>query len=231
MKILLSLLITIFAFGAMSIKKLRVHKWKIMGCYFAGIIVLFVFYNYRTLDFMLPFYHPTNQMFYQSDFINTGEYPDALLPYLLDGRTVYISEAITWNDEDKEIYDFWGSGQMSCMNIVNILEHSGATVEKIKSYLIIRGDQKQKFEFIGYINDTFRYSHFYNDIVSEYGNGFYYYWFYAASMNPTGLYICQEDIEDADELCLLMDENANIYIASKSYADKEGLSISYAEYN
>lgn len=217
MKIALSLMVTLAVIIALFIKPLQKHRWKIMAFY--GVIVtgLFIFYNVRTKDFILRFIKPTNQMFYQADFSRTDEYPDALLPYLLDGKTVIMPSLFAWDPSIKETYEHWQSGGMLYMNIENVLKENGACV-KIGDYNGNFDSDRYKDDMLnlGYLNDTFRYSYFYNDLVSEYGNGFYYYWFYGANAVPFKLYFCPTDLEKEDTIYLLTDE-AGLYMVPESY--------------
>ena len=218
MKIALSLMVTILVIIALIIKPLRKYKWTIMAIYGFAVIVLFVFYNYRTRDLILPFYKPVNQMFYQDDYIKTKEYPDAFMPYLLKGKEVVVPTLVTWDEDKKETYDHWQSGGMLYMNMVNIFEENGAMVSW-KEYNFFLDQEKYEDEIIelGYLNDTFRYSFFYNDIECEYGNGFYYYWAYGANSIPFELLICKRDIETADKLYLMFNSTGDmLYLVSES---------------
>ena len=218
MKIILSLALTIAVIAALLIKPLKKHRWKIMACYGLFTVALFIFYNARTLDLILPFYKPQSQTFYQSDYADTKEYPDALLPYILKDKEVVVPTLLTWDEANKESYDHWQSGGMLNMNTVNILTENGAKVTK-EDYLFILDPEALENELIelGYLNDTFRYSFFYNDLESEYGNGFYYYWAYGASSIPFELYICPKDLKEADRLYLMYDaEGDTMYLISDS---------------
>jgi len=222
MKIALSVGLTLVVIIALLIKPLRKYKWKIMAGYAICVILLFVFYNYRTIGLILPFYRPTNQMFYQSDYVATKEYPDAFLPYLLKDKEVVVPTTLSWDESKKETYDHWQSGGMLYMNIINILSENGAKVSK-EDYFYIFDQEKFQDELtdIGYLNDTFRYSFFYNDLESEYGNGFYYYWAYSASTTPFELYVSKKDVESCDRMYLMFNIEGNkLYLVSEAIYDE-----------
>lgn len=222
MKIALAIIVTIFALIGITVKPLRAHRGKIMAAYAVMVIFLFAFYNYRTKELILPFYKHNNQMFYQSRFADTGEYPDALLPYVLKGKTIVIPNIVKWDDSIKETYDFWQNGDMINMNLYNIFTESGARVEfGDYIYLLDKERQEKDMTRLGFLNDTFRYSYFYNDLESEYGNGFYYYWFYGANAVPFEIALCEDGFVDADTLYVLFDENGSLNLVSQAYYDKE----------
>lgn len=218
MKLILSLAVTICVIVALLIKPLRRHIWAVMGMYSILVICLFAFYNYRTKDLILPFYTPTNQMFYQTEFATTedGVYPDALLHYLVNGKTVYLPKYVCWEGIDIESDEVWNNGQMMCINLVNILKSCGAEVVNEDNSELANVDAfGDKITNLGYLNDTFRYSFLYNDLTSEYGNSFYYLWFYGASKEPFRLYVYGDGIQETDELVLLMDTNLDIFLIPK----------------
>lgn len=221
MKIILAAAITILALVALSIKKFKNYRWIIMAAYMAGVIILFAFYNYKTIDLILPFYHPDNQMFYQKEFAEDGEYPDAILPYVLNGKNVYLPSYIYWMEETIDSEESWKNGQMLSMNIENVLTNCGASVIYSAETIKINEEQAKSFEEFGYLNDTFRYSFLYNNLTGEYGNGFYYYWFYNANAAPIRLYVCTQQLEESEDLYLLFDSSLGCYLISKDYFEKE----------
>lgn len=224
MKIILSLGVAGMAIAMLAIKPLSKYRWKIMGAYAVLVICLFAFYNYRTVDLILPFYHPVNQMFYQDEFAqgDEGIYPDSFLPYYLKGRTVMIPEYMKWDDIDLESEDIWESGQMLCINLINVLKSCDAKIETGDNRKLIQSDAiRDDFTDMGYLNDTFRYSFLHNDITTEYGNAFYYLWFYSANSTPFKLFICDDGSDRSDSLVLLFDENMNIYLVSSEYYESK----------
>lgn len=231
MKIALSALVTILLIIALFIKPLRAHRWKIMTAYALSVIFLFAFYNYRTINLILPFYQPKNQMFYQKEYTDTKEYPDALLPYLLNGKEVAIPSQLKWDESVMETYDHWQNGGMLNMNIYNILSENGAKVDfEDYLYIIDREIFEKELSELGYLNDTFRYSFFYNDIQSEYGNGFYYYWSYGASTQPFELLVWPDGIKEASKLYLMFDYEGNkLYLISSEVYEKHILGGLYNE--
>lgn len=223
MKILLALSVTIFAIAALLIKPLRRHRWKIMGAYAILVICLFALYNIRNRNLILTFLNPTNQLFYQPEFAEGDEklYPDALLTYLLEGKEVYVPAYVAWDDVDASSDEVWENGQMLCINFMNILRSNGADIQVGENYDILDGESvRDEFDDLGPLNDTFRYSFFYNNLTGEYGNGFYYYWFYGANSNPFNLYVYKNGTDKADKLVALFDGSMNIYLAPYEFYEK-----------
>lgn len=225
MKLALTLIITIAVIVALITRPLRRYKWIVLGAYAVMVICLFAFYNVRTIDLILPFYHPTNQLFYQSDFLEEEEvlYPDALLPYLLENKNVYLPAYMMLDGLDVNTDEVWQNGQMLGLNIKNILESCGANVITGQMYPIIDENKvKELFTDFGCLNDTFRYSFFHNNLEGEYGNAFYYYWFYGASSEPFNLYLYNDGVCASDDLILLFDDNTNVYLVpSNIYEQKK----------
>lgn len=223
MKIILSLSLTAAVLVLLLVKKLKPYRSKIICFYGLAVAGLFAFYNYRTADLILPFYHPENQMFYQPEFLETGEYTDALLPYIVKGKTVHMYDYYMDMDADFNNIDVWNSGQMGVLDIKNIMEENGAKVIMMSDdpeYLT--SEQTERLcENAGFLNDTFRYSYFYNNLDSEYGNGFYYYWFYSASRKPFSLLMDIEGIREADDLYFLTDESGNMVLMSEDEFNRE----------
>lgn len=230
MKIILSAIITIVLLVGLFIRPLRKHRWKILAGYAVAVAALFTFYNYRTLDLILPFYRPVNQMFYQEEFMESGEYVDAIIPYLTKDKTIYFPQYLNFDiaEEIKESNELWSSGSSLGMDLKNILTENGANVilaDTGYGYDSTNRDMaefvSENFDDMGYINDTLRYAHLYNDIKGEYGNGFYYYWAYSKSFSARKLYACPKQLEESNELYLILDTENNAYLVSKSFLEEE----------
>lgn len=201
-----------------------------MAGYAVAVAALFAFYNYRTLDLILPFYNPTNQMFYQEEFMESGEYVDAIIPYLTKGKTIYFPkymDCARW-EEVEDTNERWSDMLTLSLDLKNILIENGANVVFTQDeYAIDINDEemtralRSSFDDMGYLNDTFRYSHLYNDIESEYGNGFYYYWAYSKSFRIIKLYVCPCQFEESDELYVILDSDFNVYLVSKQFLIEE----------
>lgn len=223
MKILLSICLTIAVLALLLIKRLKPHRGKIICLYGICVLGLFIVYNYKTKDLILPFYRPSNQMFYQPEFLSTGEYTDALLPYIVKGKTVHMYDYHMDLDGDPNSIDAWNSGQMGVMDIKNIMEENDAKVELMHEEPLYLYDEQamNSFENAGYLNDTFRYSYFYNNLDSEYGNGFYYYWFYSVSKKPFCLLLNTEGLKESEDLYFLTDESGNMVLMSEKVFERE----------
>ena len=162
MKIILSAIITIVLLVGLFIRPLRKHRWKILAGYAVAVAALFAFYNYRTLDLILPFYRPVNQMFYQEEFMESGEYVDAIIPYLTKDKTIYFPQYLNFDiaEEIKESNELWSSGSSLGMDLKNILAENGANVilaDTGYGYDSTNRDMaefvSENFDDMGYINE------------------------------------------------------------------------------
>lgn len=232
MKIALSLEITFLVIVLLLIKKLKPYRGKILFFYGLAVAGLFAFYNFKTAGLILPFYRPKNQMFYQSEFLEDGLYTDALLPYLLKGKTVHMYDYDVDENGDYNSFDAWVNGQIMVRDMANIMEEFGAKTDIMSQApkILSRSQTEAMCENVGYLNDTFRYSYFYNDLDSEYGNGFYYYWFYSVSKPPFCLYIDRENIDEAEDLYFLTDEEGNMILMSSDVYEREEENFEYMGY-
>jgi len=230
MKIILSALVTIILLVGLFVKPAEKYRWKIMAGYAVAVAALFAFYNYRTLDYILPFYHPYNQMFYQTEYMENGEYVDSILPYLTKNKTIYFPQYMNFDLDDsiRESNEVWSDWNSLGMDLKNILAENGATVVlSDKNYGIDNTNiqmaeaLRSDFEDMGYMNDTLRYSHLYNDIKGEYGNGFYYYWAYSKSLPTMKLYACPAQLKESNELFVILDSDYNVYLVSKQFLEEE----------
>ncbi len=246
MKILIAGALTLAVFIALCIPKTKKRKGIILIFYVLGMIMFFIVYNIRTIDLILKFYHPSDQVVYQKDFLKTGEYPDAFLDEFLNGRTVYTpNDAYTVDDspdgsaddptadvEDEESNfidtgDYWLYCYYHAVNMWQYLEFNNAAIVKDDSLnnVLLSDEQKAYYEDLGPANDLMRYTFVLTPYYGEWGNGFYYYWFYNTFIGDSHVYICPEDIIDADELVVIWQhedyhDTESYYIASKSFYDE-----------
>lgn len=230
MKLLIMGLLTIGMIVLLLIKPTRKYRNVILGLYGVAVLGLSASATWRTASLTLPFYYPSSQTFYQREFLDNGEYPDAFLPLLLKGKTVYTKDDgfcsdekmnVDWTEDGKYwIYFFY-----HMRNAKSFLETAGANVIPDVKYndIVLNDAQKAYFEDLGLSNDMYRYMFPLSDIEEEWSNGFYYYWYYSCFAGPSHVYICSQDIEDAEELLILWTDemNEDLYIISKDYYEKE----------
>ena len=205
--------------------------------YAMGMVLFFVVYNIRTVHLILPFYRPTLQSMYQMEFLAEGEYPDAFLTEFFKGKTVYTpNDAFDVSDDfdlssDENDYDehgnYWIYDYYHAVNMWDFLDFAKASVVKDDSLTGVRlsDEQKAYFEDLGAANDMMRYTFALTPYNGEWGNGFYYYWFYNYFIGDSRVYMCTEEISDAKELVVLWQQTEehdtdSFYIASKQYFDE-----------
>lgn len=236
MKILIACVLTVAAVVLLHIPGLRKKKGVILALYAVGMILFFVMYNSRTLSRIIRFYHPTGQTMYQPEFFESKEYPDAFLEEYLKGKTVYTP------DDDYEVRDdidvnnfhrfdsyknYWLYYYYHAKNMWNYLDFCGAKVVKDGSLngVTISDEQKAYYEDLGPANDMLRYTFPLTEYNGEWGNAFYFYWFYSTFIQDSRIYVCPQGLERETELVLIwQDEGGHdtecYYLASKKYYDE-----------
>ncbi len=203
--------------------------------YALGMVLFFVVYNVRTLDRIITFYHPKDQTMYQREFLEKGEYPDAFLDEFLKGRTVYtpddgydVRDDIDVNNfHDFDNYaDYYLYYYYHAVNIWNYLEFCGAVIVKDDSLndTVLNDGQKDFYIDLGQANDMMRYTFPLTKYYGEWGNAFYYYWFYGSFIGDSRLYVCPEGLDEAEEIVIIWQhtpthDTDSYYIASKEYYD------------
>ncbi len=236
MKIVLALALAVAAFAALHIPVLKKKNGIILGLYAVGMVLFFAVYNVRTIGNILPFYHPYDQTMYQREFLSTGEYPDAFLNEFFAGRRVYtpddayeVKDAV--NEGEGTDYDsegnYWLYEYYHAVNMWDFLDFSKAEVVKDSALndVVLTDEQKEYFDDFGAANDMMRYTFALTPYDGEWGNGFYYYWFYNTYIGDSRVYICPDDIKDAKDLVVLWQraehhDTDSFYIASKTYFDE-----------
>jgi hypothetical protein len=235
MKIIIALALTLAAFAALHTPILKKKKGIVLALYAIAMILFFGIYNFRTIGNIIKTYHPTDQSIYQPEFISTLEYPDAFLDEFLKGKTVYtpddardVSDDIDVNDDcpEKHLDDYYLYYYYHAVNMWSYFDLNKAKVVKDASLndTVLSDEQKAYYTDLGPANDMLRYIFPMSPYKGEYGNGFYHYWFYSSFIGDSRVYICTEDLADADELvCIWQHEDwhdtDSYYIASREYYD------------
>ena len=239
MKIMIAAAITAAALTSLHIPVLSRKKGIILSAYALVMILLFGVYNIRTLDNIITFYRPTNQSIYQPKFLSHGEYPDAFLDTFFKGKTVYtaddaydVKDEGDPNEEDDLVFEgqlhYWIYYYYHSVNMWNYLSLHDATIVKDPNLNSIRltGKQRVKFIRLGPANDMLRYTFALTPYKGEWGNGFYYFWFYNYHAPNSYVYICPEGIKDAKELVVICQTDSffldsdSYFISSKEYFDR-----------
>lgn len=221
---------------ALHIPKLKSKRGIVLAAYAAGMILLSFIYNYRTIDHIVRFSHPVNQSMYQPEFFENGEYADAFLDEYLKGKTIYTpddsyevrDDIVVDEDGDyieqlqKNGGNYWLYYYYHAVNMWQYLEFNHATIIKDETLngIVLTDEQKARFEDMGYANDLMRYTFPLTPYNGEWGNGFYYYWFYSCYIGDSHVYICTDGLEEADELVVIWQrenhhDTESYYIASK----------------
>ena len=239
MKLIIAGVLTLAVFAALHVPILKKKRGIILAGYALGMVLFFAVYNVRTLDKIIRFYRPTNQSMYQIGFLENGEYPDAFLDEFFSGKTVYVpddayevSDEVGMDVDTLDKFDDDGNYYLyryyHSVNMWNYLEFNGAEVVKDQDLngLRIAEEKKPFFEDIGYANDLMRYTFPLTKYNGEWGNGFYYYWFYNSFIAESHVYMCTEDMDDGSGLVVICQhenhhDTDSYYIASKSFFERE----------
>ncbi|MBQ7589015.1 MAG: hypothetical protein IJT37_13420 [Lachnospiraceae bacterium] len=198
--------------AAILIRIKREYKGRILACFGVLIIVMGIFYNVRLMDKVLPAINPVNQSFYQTRYLEDGEYPDSLLMQLFKGKTVYVKDDFyTVYDTEQENKSFLYA-YYHTRNMYWFLERAEAGIvgdHALNKKHVDPAKRDSDFVRLGYTNDMFRYCFLYNDLIDEPGNYFNYYWYFYEYLNDISAYICEETDSEgktvftADELVVL----------------------------
>lgn len=226
MKYIIVAVLTIAA--AVLLRWKKEYRGYLLTGFIAAMIMLSFVYNNRLLPSIVPFYRPVNQTFYQTEFLEKGEYPDSFLPLLLKGKTVYTKDdRVTLDQAVSEgknfVYSYYHNE-----NAINYMELMEASVIPNAALNDAKVDEAQmdKFADLGYANDMFRYSFLLNDFWEELGNYFTYYWYYSEYLPEIHVHLNAEGMAEADTLVVLWDgspenEAENLYIMTEDYYESE----------
>ena len=237
MKFVIALVLSGAALAALNIPQLKKKNGIILTLYALGMVLFFAVYNTRTIESILPFYHPVQQTMYQPAFFEGGEYPDAFLYEFFKGKTVYtpndayevVDAASTEEGSDyDEEGNYWLYHYYHAVNMWDFLDFCRASTVKDDSLTgtVLSEDERNKFEDLGAANDMMRYTSALTPYNGEWGNGFYYYWFYNSFIGDSRVYICTDGIADAKDLVVLWQkvdgthDTDSYYIASKKHYDE-----------
>lgn len=236
MRAIVTIVLTVIAIICLILKK--EYRGIIIGCYVGLMIVFGIFYNYRTIDNIIKFYKPYEQTFYQNEYIENGEYPDALLSVFFGDKTVYTKDdkyflVLIEKEQKNWLYAYYHRN-----NPINFMRAMGAEVfdEKEFNYTFI-SDQNiaDDFDNLGVANDMFRYCFMYAEQDEYVWNYFNFYWYYYEYLDD--IYVFMETTPDSkgetpftsDTLMVLWDtpkdhERENMYIMTKTYYDDNVIS-------
>ncbi len=193
------------------------------------VIAMNIYYNSKIINLIVKPVTTTNQLIYQKEYVETGEYPDALLPFLVRKKTVYVKND-PWTRADARDRHFnWAYAYYHMNNVCNTISHMSATVVPDESMndTFIDAVRRADFENIGYANDMLRNSLMYsNNYGDESGNYFYYYWYYGDQRSEMNTYVNFDGLYEADELVLIWqlkdpsEETEDLYLMTKKYYEE-----------
>ena len=213
----------------------REYKNRILLCFGVLIALMSGLYDIRLLGKLLPIYRPLNQTFYQTEFLENGEYPDSLLMLLFKDKKVYVKDEEFLLYQVEEQHKHFLYAYYHAKDVYSFLDYAGASTirdDKMNGTMIDEDRLAEDFSELGITNDMFRYCFMYNDIQDEPGRYFNYFWYYYELLDTIRAYMNimpdskGETVFNADELVILWNtvdgtEEEDIYIMTKDYYDKE----------
>lgn len=196
MKHLAILILAVVA--AILIRICKNHKMQLIVGFLLCITLFSLFLTIRDADGLVSFNRSTNQLFYQPEFIDEGLYPDAFMPLLVKGKTIYTKDDINYFDYEAEDDSHWEVrlGEINYgRNSKSLLETFGAETiaDSALNDIIVTDEYLKDFQTMGLSNDMFRSSCAVNDITSKFGNYFHYYCYYGAFGLPSHVYYHVDD--------------------------------------
>lgn len=225
-KFLLVLIPGIIAFFLMKLKSK--YRMLITGFFVVAMILINVAYNYVNIPRLMTLRTYTNQLIYQEAYEETKEYPDALLPFLTSGKTIYVKKDFV-SYIDAETTDFsWLYPYYHHINPMIYFARYGSDVKEMKELnnSVIDGNAQADFTQIGYANDMLRNACMYYPEKMDPAKYFYHYVYYNEESGPMNFYVNFKDILEADELVLLWqnvvenDDTEYLYLMTKDYYDR-----------
>lgn len=234
MKFIIFGILTVLAAVMLLLFNRKYRKLIFLG-YFVCVIAISAFYNLRLIRNIVPFYRPFSQTYYQPEFLEKGEYPDSLLPLLLQDKTVYTKNDPMDFEDAMLLGKDWHYGYYHVNNAVWYLELLDARVvqeDGMNGSMPTEEQIRTDFENMGPANDMFRYTFLCSKHFDEPGNYFSHFWYYADHLSEIDVYLNPHadpdgaDIASAEELVMLWDsqegakEEENIYIMTKAYYEE-----------
>ena len=212
------------------------YRNRFLICFGAAAVLMSGLYYYRLFSVkqLIPFYRPVNQTFYQTEFLEKGEYPDSLLMLLFKDKTVYAKDDAYLLADAEKHNKYFMYAYYHAKSMYFFLEYAQAALIKdpgMNDHMVGNSVLEEDFTELGNVNDMFRYCFMYNDFTEEAGNYFSYYWYYYELMGPLKAYLYTgtdsegNTVFTADELVVMWNtvdgvEEEDIYVMTRDYYDK-----------
>lgn len=217
--------------AGLIIRKNRKHTARILLTLALIMIIMSALYNVRTLNSLLKFVRPFDQAFYQTAFLDEGEYPDSLLVTLLEGKTVYVKDDVYMINEAEEHGKNFNYALYHARNEYYFLEYLNTNLIKdasMNDVMVTNELISRDFESLGPINDMLRYCFLYGDLPFESANYFAYYWYYYEYLDQIKAYMCTETDSNGETVFTSNDlvmfwntidgiEEEDLYIMTRDY--------------
>lgn len=226
MKHLIILILAVIAI--IAIRVFEKFKVQLIIAFLLCITLVSGLYTLRNINGVVSFVRPTNQLFYQSEYLEDGMYPDAILPLIVKDRKVYTKDDIKHFEYDMSGEALWEEDLRDIhygINSENLLKAFDADTVRDSSMndAIITDDIQKDFEVLGAANDMLRFSGVVGSGTEEYWNYFHHYYVYTAYGMPMNVYLNVNDMDS--ELVALWQKvkkgyGENLYIMNKDYYDK-----------
>lgn len=197
---------------------LKQHREKILV---AGIIVISIVsgvYSFAYAEHILPVRDSKSQTFYDAEYAQTGEFPDAFLRLYLNGKTVYVKkDKVKLEEAEKKTY--WLYAYYHMYNMTNYLNSVDANVISDESMNedYVTSDKASDFECLGYTNDLLRNTMLYTKKDIECGNYFYFLNYYRDMSDTSYFYLNAQSLNDDEYVILWQERNEDDLITEDMY--------------
>lgn len=218
-------------------KRPSVMKYMI-GLFALGVIGVNLLYNLRSLAGIYPLYHPDTQARYVEQFMEDGEYADALLQLLVKDKEIRVHDL--GDPYEHPVYTYYEEGDPHVKyavahdpkyyygrDYVRFFEEFAGSVSVDETLAT-----KESFDFsvfrdessmtrIGYSNDMARYTFLINQDEIEQASYFWYDYVYRGESETMYIYLENDISADDTSLVALWDTENNLYIMSREHYDRE----------
>ena len=214
---------------AVVMRIMKQHREKIMIC---GVLVMAFIsgvYSYAKASDILPSKNSFTQTFYNTDYLESGDFPDAFLRLFLEGKKAYVkNDRFTVEESEAAGFDFTYA-YYHVENVENYLRSVNCEVIEDESMneTKVGEDRFADFERLGYLNDMLRNTVMYTKHDNGCGNYFFFLWYYRDMTKTAYVYMNTEGLDETDEIVVLWQaqgvdagETEDVYIMSRDYYEE-----------
>lgn len=209
--------------------KLKKHRVAILLGGISFMALICGAYGYSRSEGILKTIKPINQTFYNNEFLETGEFPDAFLRLYFKDKNVYVKDdEITMAHAEYLGYS-WMYAFYHAKDMKNYLDSVGARVipDENMNRAKVTEEIAEDFENLGYTSDLLRNTVMYTKTENDCGNYLFYQTYYREMCDTSYIFLNTESLKDTDELVLLWQhrlgsslETEDMYLMGKDYYEE-----------